>query len=74
MKRFQLFLFRLFLFSTVVLGLASCGNPGASTPGAPVVQASATTETSVSGFKALQGVTDKTTAAVGADKFRQDKI
>jgi hypothetical protein len=63
--------FQLLLVGTAILGLAGCGEPKASTLEAPVAQASSTAE--ASGFTALQGVTDKTAAAVKSDKFDQAK-
>jgi hypothetical protein len=66
--------FKLLLVSTVILGLAGCGEPKASAPEAPAAQAASNAgAASASGFQALQGVTDKTAAAVKSDKFDQAK-
>jgi outer membrane murein-binding lipoprotein Lpp len=65
--------FQLLLVGTAILGLAGCGEPKASAPEAPATQASSAAKTPASGFTALQGVTDKTAAAVKADKLAQAK-
>lgn len=63
--------FQLLLVGTAILGLAGCGEPKSSTPEAPVAQTSSAA--GASGFTALQGVTDKTAAAVKSNKFDQAK-
>jgi hypothetical protein len=63
--------FQLLLVGTAILGLAGCGDPEASTPEAPAAKASIAT--GASGFTVLQGVTDKTAAAVKSDNFDQAK-
>lgn len=64
---------QLLLVGFAILGLAGCGEPQASTPEAPTTQASSTAVSPSAGFTALQGVTDKTAAAVKSDKFDQAK-
>jgi hypothetical protein len=63
--------FQLLLVGTTILGLAGCGEPKASAPEAPAAQAASASKKSASGFTTLQGVADKTAAAVKADKFDQ---
>jgi hypothetical protein len=65
---------QLLLVGTAILGLVGCGEPNASAPESPVVQAANTTKKTVSGFSALQGVTEKTAVAVKASKFDQAKV
>jgi outer membrane murein-binding lipoprotein Lpp len=65
--------FQLLLVGAVVLGLTACGDPQASAPEAPTAKASSPAESLASGFTALQGVTEKTAAAVKSDKFDQAK-
>jgi len=71
MSRFQLLL----VGSLALLGLSSCGDPQAS---APETSSTAAVKTEAAanpaaGFTALQNVTEKTTAAVKAEKFDQAK-
>jgi hypothetical protein len=65
--------FQLLLVGAVVLGLTACGEPQASAPEAPAAKASSPAESVASGFTVLQGVTEKTAAAVKSDKFDQAK-
>lgn len=52
-----------------ILSLTSCGKPEAATTPTPATEAAAPAKSDAAGFAALQGVVDKTTAAVVAKKL-----